>query len=193
MPAGLPGATLAQNSNPTQGPLVIFDLLSGPKGSPFDKDAAGNYSTGGLSTGIGYGSPPVLDPISNSLVSNSLLGIRSAGFDDDDTPGQTKLDGTATTNSTYMYIGGGRSLANADATSNPYTAGYGIGAAGNGAARDAGAGPAFTGFPLKMVTATGAVANAAAVETGFQNRSGLPMVSGQSVFGASTTASAAVA
>jgi hypothetical protein len=139
MPAGLPGATLRAEFQPDPGPAGHFRPALGPKGSPFDKDSAGNYSTGGLSTGIGYGSPPVLDPISNSLVSNSLLGIRAAGFDDDDTPGQTKLDGTATTNSTYMYIGGGRSLANADPTSNPYTAGYGIGAAGNGAARDAGA------------------------------------------------------
>jgi hypothetical protein len=44
-----------------------------------------------------------------------------------------------------------------------------------------------------MVTAAAGIANGAVVETGFQNRSGVALVSGQSVFGASTTASAAVA
>jgi len=193
MPASLPGDTAANNTtaNPNAGRAVLFSLLSGPKGSPFDKDATGNASTGGLSNGIGYGSPPVIDPVSNALVSNVLYGIRLAGFDDDETLGQTKPDGTATTNSTLMHIGGGRS--NADGTPNPYTAGYGIGMAGNGGSRDAGAGPAFTGFQIKLVTAVGAVANGAVVETGFANRSGVALVANQSVFGSSTTASAAVA
>jgi len=197
MPAGLPGSTPAQNlANPSLGPSVIFDLLSGPRGSPKDRDvdiaynaapnsagtASNNASTGALSTGIGFGSPPIFPP-------TAPASIFAAGFNDDYTPGQTKPDGTAATNATLMYIGGGRSLA--DGTSNPYTAGYGIGMAGQGGLRDAGAGPTtYTGFPTKTVTAVGTVANGAVVETGFANRSGVSITIGQSVFGVSSTASA---
>lgn len=185
MPASLPGSTLAQNvANPSAGALVIFDLLSGPKGSPKDTDQSGNASTGALSTGIGFGSPPIIGL-------TAPASIVAAGFNDDYTPGVTKPGGTASADSTLMYIGGGRSAASG--ASNPYTAGFGIGAAGNGGSRDAGAGPAFTGFVVKTVTAAGAVANGAVVETGFTNRSGVALVTGQSVFGSSTTASAAVA
>jgi hypothetical protein len=186
MPASLPGSTVAANTtgNPAAGLSVIFDLLSGPDGSPKDTDAAGLASTGALATGIGFGSPPVIGL-------TAPASIVAAGFNDDYVPGVTKPDGTAAANSTIMYIGGGKS----DATGAPvpYTAGWGIGMAGNSGSRDAGAGPAFTGFSTKMVTATGAVANGAAVETGFTNRSGQALVTGQSVFGSSTTASAAVA
>jgi hypothetical protein len=210
MPAGLPGDTAVNNlANPNAGRAVIFDLLSGPKGSPFDRDvqvpylgnpagtgfaASGNASTGALSTGIGYGSPPVIDPIAYSGANNALLGIRAAGFSDDYIPGVTKPDGTASANSTLMYIGGGRSaLVGQVMTNVPYTAGFGIGMAGQGGSRDAGAGPAFTGFTVKMVTAAGAVATGAAVETGFANRSGVALINNQSVFGSSGTASAAPA
>jgi hypothetical protein len=62
---------------------------------------------------------------------------------------------------------------------------------GNGGSRDAGAGPAFTGFGAKMVTATAIVANGAAIEAGYVNRSGVSMAIGQSAFGSSTTANAA--
>lgn len=192
MPASLPGATAAENAaNPTQGPCVVFDLLSGPKGSPFDLDSTGNASTGALSTAMGFGSPPILDPVSNPLVSNTVYGMRLAGFSDDYTPGVTKPDGTAAADSTYCYIGGGRS--NPNGTPLPYTAGFGFGMAGQGGSRDAGAGPAFTGFPVKTVTAAGAVAIGAAVEAGFTNRSGVALVTGQSTFGSSTAASAVVA
>jgi len=186
MPASLPGDTAANNTgaNPNAGRQVLFDLLSGPKGSPLDKDATGNASTGALNNGIGFGSPPIIGP-----TAPAAIGL--AGFTDDCTPGSTKLDGTAATDSTYMYIGGGKS--NALGVSTPYTAGYGIGGAGNGGSRDAGAGPAFTGFPIKMVTAAGAVATAGVIETGFANRSGVALTTGQSTFGSGTTASAAVA
>jgi hypothetical protein len=200
MPAGLPGSTTAANGtgNPAAGLSVIFDLLSGPKGSPFDRDVdiaptaspgsagtpSGNATTGALSTGIGFGSPPIIG-------ATAPASIVAAGFNDDYIPGVTKPDGTAWTTSIGMYIGGGKS--DAYGVSSPYTAGFGIGMAGNSGSRDAGAGPAYTGFSTKMVTATGAVANGAAVETGFTNRSGSALVSGQSVFGSSTTASAAVA
>lgn len=194
MPAALPEATSAQNlANPSQGRAVTFDLLSGPKGSPFDArkppatangpyvNDVTNLSTGGLSTGIGFGPVYVI----------GSGGIFRAGFNDDYTPGVTKPDGTAATNSTLMYIGGGKS--NAAGAPVPYTAGFGIGAAGNGGSRDAGAGPAFTGFTIKTVTAAATVANGAAVETGFANRSGVSITTGQSVFGSNTTASATVA
>lgn len=60
-----------------------------------------------------------------------------------------------------------------------------IGAFGNGGSRDNGAGSIF---PLKMVTASGAVANGAAIETGWVNRTGAAMASGQSAHGSSTAA-----
>jgi hypothetical protein len=188
MPASLPGATPVQNAaNPSQGSLVIFDLLSGPKGSPLDRDgtsvtAIGPISTGALSTGIGFGSPPVIGPL--PLLNN----IRYAGFTDDYTPGVTRPDGTASANSTLMYIGGGKS--NAAGVAVPYTAGFGIGNAGNGASRDAGAGPAFTGFTLKLVTAAAAVAAGAVVEAGWTNRAGFGIGTGDSVFGSAVAASA---
>jgi hypothetical protein len=191
MPAALPGSTAAQNAaNPNAGRAVIFDLLSGPKGSPFDKDAAGYATTGLLATGIGFGSPPIIGP-------TAPASIKAAGFNDDYTVGVTKPDGLASADSTIMYIGGGRCNAPSVGTGipapNPYTTGFGIGMAGNGGSRDAGSGPAFQGFKIKTVTATGAVANGAAVETGWLNRSGIALTTGQSVFGSSTTASGAVA
>lgn len=203
MPAGIPGSTPVQNSaNPSAGAAIMHDLLSGPKGSPFDNDrdwaAASGYfpsltgsvvnansSTGALATGIGFG-PTV-----------NMPGIAAIppSFNDDYTPGVTTPAGTASPNSVLMYLGGGRCNANSGglAAPNPYTAGFGIGAAGNGGTRDAGAGPTvYTGFAMKLVTAAGAVANGAAIETGFTNRSGGAMVTGQSQFGVATAASAAV-
>jgi hypothetical protein len=184
MPAALPGSTLAENlANPSAGLHICFDLLSGPKGSLFDADDAGNATTGALSTGIGFGSPPIFGL-------TAPASIDAAGFDDDYTPGVTKPDGTASANSTLMYIGGGRSAA--DGTPSPFTAGFGIGNAGQGGSRDGGAGPIFQGFLSKTVTATGAVANGAAIEGGFINRSGVAMTTGQSTFGSATAASGTV-
>src|SRR5262245_1337532 len=163
MPAGLPGATAAQNTaGPTQGQAVIFDLASGPKGSPFDNDkdyanatayfplstgaaTNSNSSCGALATGIGFGAL--------ILASLPAAGVGVGNFHDAYVPGVTKPDGNASANSTYMYIGGGRCYAvkgdqasgngaPGQAQCNPYTAGFGIGAAGQGGARDGGAGPA---------------------------------------------------
>jgi hypothetical protein len=195
MPASLPGATLAQNlANPSQGGAVIFDPLSGPKGSPLDRDNSGNCSTGGLSTGIGFGPNTIFGPTAPA----SLL---AAGFNDDQVPGARGVSyGTLNTPlSRFMYIGGGRMIANVHATEkfsipfvpSEYTAGIAIGAAGGGGSRDGGAGPAFTAFAMKMVTATGAVAIGAAIEAGFVNRSAAAMVSGQSAHGSSSTQLAA--
>ena len=197
MPAGLPGATAAQNAaNPTQGPFILYDLLSGPKASPFDRDvqvpyngspggagypASGNFSTGGLSNGIGFGSPPIIGL-------TAPASIVAAGFTDDYTPGVTLPGGTASPNSTIMYIGGGKSDANGLPV--PYTAGFGIGGAGQGGSRDGGAGPAFTGFLTKMVTAAAGVAVGGVVETGYANRSGVALLTGQSVFGSAAAQSA---
>lgn len=225
MPASLPGETLANNQgNPALGDSVQFDLLSGPKGSPFDAkkidyttgsppgwDAATrlpitvndplNLSTGPLSTGIG------MNTMTGPIGLTAPASIKAAGFTDDYTPGVTKPDGIAATASMLMYIGGGKTsiVAGTGANGNgypaswrvsvpaPYVAGFGIGNAGNGGSRDAGAGPAFTGFVKKMVTATAPIANGVAIEAGFINRTGGNMAIGQSAFGSSTAASAAPA
>src|SRR5262249_58315563 len=99
MPASLPGDTKANNTgaNPSAGQAVAFDLLSGPKGSPFDKDATGNASTGQLSTGIGFNPETVIGG-----------SIPKAGFTDDYTAGVTLPSGVAATDSRLMYIGGGK-------------------------------------------------------------------------------------
>ena len=193
MPAALPGATHAENiANPSAGRPVLFDLMHGPKGSMLDRDQANRASTGGLSTGIGFGPQVIFPP-------TAPASIVAAGFQDNYTPGLTKPDGTTIANSTLMHIGGGRSIVTAGmpvpgvAGTQPFTAGFGIGAAGNGGSRDAGAGPAFTGFPIKTVTAAAGVAVGAAVETGFANRSFRALVTGESTFGSSTTASPAIA
>jgi hypothetical protein len=194
VPASLPGATLAQNlANPSQGAYVGFDPLSGPKGSPFDRDSAGNCSTGGLSTGIGMDCETLIGP---STAATAPANILKAGFSDDATPGVTRPSGVAAADSTLMYIGGGRSnMVGVPPVSTPvpYTAGFALVGGGNGGSRDGGAGPAFTGFPKKMVTAIAVVANGAAIEAGFTNRTGLSMAIGDSAFGSSTAANAAAA
>src|SRR3989337_674895 len=183
MPAGLPGSTNADNlANPSTGRFVIFDPLSGPKGSPLDKDSSDKASTGALQTGIGYSALPVI-AIQPGDVPATVPGAT------------TPQEGTINTiNSAFMYIGGGRQVTGAGganvagaAGSPPYTAGVAICGAGNGASRDGGAGPAFLGFPLKMVTAAGTVANGAATEAGWVNRSGVSLTINQSANGSSTT------
>lgn len=200
MPAALPGSTKAQNAaNPALGQFVIFDPLSGPKGSPLDKDASGNASTGALSTGIGYGANNVINIGPSTVPASAPQAIDAAGFTDDYIPGTRNQPTINTVNSVWMYAGGGRMIVNPLAatepgrpfTPNPYTAGISICGAGNGGSRDAGAGPVFTGFTTKMVTAAGAVANGAAIETGWVNRSGKAMVTGDSSFGSNIAALAA--
>ena len=187
MPAGLPGSTAAENAaNPSAGAFVIFDALSGPKGSPFDRATSIHASTGALSTGIGFGTKPVIEVEASDPVGTTVAqAIRRAGFNDDQGP-------DTGANSTRTYIGGGRSvITNGLSVPSPYTAGFQICGAGEGGSRDGGAGPAFTGFPTKMVTAVGSVANGAAIEAGFTNRSGLTITVGQSVHGSGTTQNAA--
>jgi len=184
MPASLPGSTLAQNlANPSAGTPIIFDALSGPKGSPLDKDNSGNASTGAMCTGIGFGlnAGPYINVFNGAT--SAADAIRQAGFTDD------TGDGVGAASSIAVYIGGGRSTA--AGVSNPYTAGFVPGNAGNGGSRDAGAGPAFTCFVGKWVTATGAVANGAVVETGWVNRSNVTLAATNSVFGSASAAQAA--
>jgi len=197
MPAGLPGSTNADNlANPSTGRFVIFDPLSGPKGSPLDKDSSDKASTGALQTGIGYSALPVIAIQPGDVPATAPGAISRAGFTDNQVPGETTpQEGTINTiNSAFMYIGGGRQVTGAGganvagaAGSPPYTAGVAICGAGNGASRDSGAGPAFLGFPLKMVTAAGTVANGAATEAGWVNRSGVSLTINQSANGSSTT------
>lgn len=199
MPALNMGSPAVPAANPSTGMFVLMNPFSGPKGSPLDAVAinpttgavakdANNFSTGGLNTGIGFGTPPIINP-------TAPQSIKDRGFTDDYTPGVTMPDGTtAATTAILTAIGGGKSTAAANgiAPTVPYVAQPLLGF-GNGGSRDAGAGPAFTGFGMKMVTAAGAVATGAAIETGFLNRSGVALVTGQSTFGSSNTASPAVA
>lgn len=204
MPASIPGATLAENlANPSAGRPVIFDALSGPKGSPLDTDNTGNASTGAMCTGIGFGlnaGNPFINVFNGAA--DPADAIKQAGFTDD------TGDGVGDADSTKIYIGGGRTTLGANDENvagedgcEPYTAGFVPGNAGNGGSRDAGSGPAFTCFVGKWVTtaSTAAVANGEVVEPGWANRSGITLgattswLDRSSVFGSSTTAQAAVA
>lgn len=206
MAASLPGDNDLNNAgNPNLGRFVTFDPLSGPKSSPFSGatlswDAnnhvvhtldVSNLSTGALSTGIGIGAQgPIIDGASAAAAPYNIF---AAGFNDNEIPGEQNLTyaapppngvvATQEVDSTYMYIGGGKS----DYTGAPvpYTAGVAICGAGNGGSRDSGFN---TGFAMKMVTATGAVANGAAVEAGYVNRSGVALAAYQSVFGSAAVA-----
>lgn len=214
MPANNMGSPTPPAANPITGEFVLMSPFSGPKGSPFDAmSAAGtytangvmnkvaepnNFSTGGLSTGIGFGVEKVIAP--------GIPAINEASFTDDYTPGLTMPDGTTlATLAVLLAIGGGKNAlvngtgANGNGTPPgtfisapaPYVAQPLLGF-GAGGARDAGAGPAFTGFAIKMVTAAAPVAVDAAIEAGWVNRSGVAMATGQSDFGVATAASPAV-
>jgi len=187
-----------------------MDPFSGPKGSPFDAKIypanvfmptlaqrvadPTNYSTGALSTGLGL-TPTERVPggIPAPLYSAAIPASVNQPLDDYQ-PGLTLPAGTAAPDARLLAIGGGKSTANTVATPSvpaPYVA-QPILNFGNGGSRDAGAGPAFTGFGMKVVTAAAPIANGAAIETGFTNRSGVTIPTGSSEFGSSTTASPAV-
>lgn len=173
-------------ANPSAGKSVLMNPFSGPKGSPFDRDQAGNHSTGALSTGIGFGCNLVIGP-------TAPQSIKDKGFSDDYIPGTSLPSGVLATDAKLTCIGGGKSTAcvNGIAPTVPYLV-QPLLAFGDDGSRDAGAGPAYTGFAVKMVTAAGAVALDAAIETGWLNRSPQALVTGQSAFGNSNAASAAV-
>ena len=207
----------APKANPNLGHPVVMSPFSGPTNSPLDAmkyptnvwppalnskvNDPLNASTGALSTGIGYG----LDVKTPGILTNQLgmpvtfPGIQS-GYDDDKTPGVTKPDNTAATVATLLAIGGGKSVITAGPGTDwsrgvsspvPYVA-QPLLAFGNGASRDGGAGPVFTGFGMKMVTSVADIAAAGVIETGFANRQGAVLKSGNSQFGSNTAASAAV-
>jgi len=195
------GSLIALPANPATGKAVLMSPFSGPKGSPFDRDQTGNASTGALNTGIGFGLNvgPVINVSAGTSPATAPQAIKDRGYDDDETPGVTLPNNTAATTAILTAIGGGRSVI----TPGPGNTGLGVStvspyvaqpllAFGAGSSRDAGAGPAFTGFATKMVTATGAVADGAAIETGFTNRTGVAMIATQSAFGSATAASPAV-
>jgi len=198
--------SVANVDSTAAGAGVNYSPFSGPTNSPFDartitgwpastNTTAGvptyanntaDRSTGALSTGIGFGTTPIINP-------TAPASIKAAGFNDDYTPGVTLPDGTASTTAILTCIGGGKSTAtvNGIAPTVPYDA-QPLLNMGNGGARDAGAGGVKTGFAEKMVTATATVVVGDPVETGFVNRSNRSVVAGESVFGSATTASPAV-
>jgi hypothetical protein len=178
------GGTAA--ANPSTGKTVLMSPFSGPKGSPFDKDQTGNSSTGALCTGIGFGASVVINP-------PAPAAILAAGFNAVAKPGTIMPDGTNAVDARLTCIGGGRSgpAVNGVAPNNPYAAQNLLGF-GNGGARDAGAGPAFTGFPITMCTATADIAVGSNIIAAFVNRTAGVLKNGYSAFGSGTNASPAV-
>jgi hypothetical protein len=187
--------------------------FSGPSGSPLDAKVAAYYDN--LPGGTAW-SAPVGDP--NNLSTGALntgigFGINDFdGFEDNQPgrvlpdqnfmyhyiPGEFYPDGTTPApDARFVAIGGGRSgptdietTPDGSAPPNPWND-QPLLAFGGGSSRDAGAGPAFTGFFMKLVTATAPVAVGSAVESGFINRTSYGVAAGKSVFGSSTAASPA--
>lgn len=177
-------------ANPNKGQQVLMSPFSAPTGSPYDakkynpttgvlESDATNYSTGALSTGIGFGV--------------SVLQSPPPSFVEDYEVGVTMPSGVAATTAVLTTIAGGHSDAcsNGMAATTPYDV-QPLLAFGNGASRDAGASSPYTGFGTKFVEATGAVAVGSPIVAGFNNRTNVAMVTGQFAFGSSTTASPAV-
>ena len=186
MPAVNMAGPLVVPVNPSAGAAVLMNPFSGPEGSPFDFDEIDGHSTGALNTGIGFGLNRVVGvPNPSSLV--------AGGFNDDYVPGITLPNGTLAVDARLTCIGGGRSgpALNGAAANTPYDE-QPLLAFGNGASRDGGAGPAFTGFSVRSVIAAGATAPGAAIEPGYLNRTGVAMITGQAAFGSSVAASPAV-
>ena len=186
MPAQNMAGPVSVPSNPSGGKFVAMSPFSGPTDSPLDNDQDGNNSTGALSTGIGIGANHVISAPADP-------NIKDSGFTDNAAPGVTLPSGSASTTAILTAIGGGRSAAatNGEAVTDPLNAQPILGF-GGGVQRDAGAGPIFTGHGMKIVTAAGTVADAAVIETGFTNRSGVTMTIGQSALGSETAASPVV-
>jgi hypothetical protein len=192
----IPTDRVADPLNTSTGALATgigFGLAAGVSGG-----AANQPAPNGIAGTIGIGATYPIGAVAGKFPTN---------FTDDYIPGMTKPDGTAAADATMYAIGGGRSnivvtggdVSKGLSTVVPFSAvpilafGDGPGFQGNpgveGSSRDAGAGPAFTGFPMKSVTAAGAVADGAAIEANWINRSGAPMVLGGNAFGSGSAAS----
>ena len=212
-------ATLSPFSGPKGSP---FDAKMGNPATPYSLTFIANtldHSTGALNTGIGFDSSDAGSAMrtTNAATLNGVAGLSpqlyAAGvptsvnnFSDNYIPGQTLPSGSAAADARLTAIGGGRSTITPGTGSdyskgisspNPYN-NQPILDMGFGGSRDAGAGPAFTGFSMKLVTAAANVAQGAAIEAGFTNRttpaaSGISLLSGNNAFGSSTAASPAVA
>lgn len=194
MPAQNMAGPLTVPSNPSAGKAVIMSPFSGPKGSPFDRDTAGNNSTGAMSTGIGFGLNigPVVNISNDTSPATAAQALKDRGLALGVVPGNVMPNGTTAPDARLLAIGGGRNFAtNLGIGLNfPYAV-QPILAFGAGASRDAGAGPAFTGFNISAQTAVGTVADGAAIVT-YINRTGLTMQATESAYGQSPTASPAI-
>lgn len=208
------------------GNSATLSPFSGPNGSPFDAkmypagtvspvpadlvDKTDDHSTGALSTGIGIETTDKGQLVAgmNQPLYSAAIPSSVGSFIDSYEPGISLPSGTALDNTpvaTGLYgavltaIGGGKSTANTVASPSvaaPYNV-QPLLDMGFGGSRDAGAGPAFTGFGMKIVTAVADVAQAGVIETGFINRtapaaSGIVLKTGYHAFGSATAASPVV-
>lgn len=191
MPAINMGA--ASGAATAAGAAVIMSPYSGPTGSPFTAtEQAGNFSTGALNTGIGFGLTPIFGQ-GRLFNTGGLTGFSDLEFTDDYTPGVTLPDGTASTTSILTAIGGGKSTANVGgiAPTVPYVALPLLGFGGGNVARDGTA--SGTGKAMKTVTSAAGTAINAQIETGFTNQTGRALVAGESAFGSASADSPVVA
>ena len=182
MPAGAMGDdrlnSTTWDTNPNTNQFVLMSSMSGPRGSAYDRDnvsatiGVGTRSTGALCTGIGMGPTKTMGP------------------------GQIPPNWTDNITYPENFIGGGRNvitnvgLPTEKSTPTPWVGTFLLGF-GNGGNRDAGAGPAFTGFQVKIVTAAADITNGGVVETGWVNRNGATLLTGLSAFGSAVAASPA--
>jgi len=215
-------ASFSPFSGPQGSPLDAQQYGSGMSNTKSANTS--DHSTGALSTGIGFESTDNGSLVAGITTGNVIVttsgttkGIPANGpgslngFTDEYQPGITMPSGASLANTvlaTGLYgavllaIGGGKSTITPGAGSD-YSKGVSAPAPYNvqpildmgvGGSRDAGAGPAFTGFGLKTVIATTDVAQGVAIETGWINRtaaaaSGIVLKSGATAFGSSTAAS----
>lgn len=176
----MPAVNMAGTSAaPESGKAVMMNPFTGPTGAVKDNDQSGNFSTGALNTGIGFGLNVVIGPVAPA-------SIVAAGFSDSYVPGTTKPNGVASTDAALVLIGGGSSSAASGgiAATTPLAV-KPLNAMGNGTVRNKSVG---VGFSVQTVTATASVAVGAAVETGWTNQSGAALASGNSTFGAEAAA-----
>lgn len=192
------------NGNNSIGGNMTYPSATGGLSNCIGFGARNAQNSGSLTKGLPSIPPGALSPNTSTAAANAagcdyiddlLIGVRPAWAPAGATGDPAK---PVRADSEMVYIGGGRSniaggLPGGLSVNAPYTQGTNVAGFGNGGSRDAGAGPAFTSFAAKIVTATATVANGAVVETGFANRSGGSITNGQSTFGSATAATVAPA